>query len=216
MNELKQERPSVLLDKQQINYENALHPSRSASSRIQAQPLLDPAKASALLERGSQFAQKTMQRPLSFVGKIFQGLSDTSAASSRPVSPTEEERYYYQQQQQQFHQQQQYPQQQQYTQQQYTPTQQQQQQYFQQQYPHQQYQQQYLQQQQQEQYQQQQQEQQPILPPRPPSEQFMIQQREQFESNLDTLKSMFPNVDESVCSLILHSNHGDLTKSIDQ
>jgi hypothetical protein len=199
MNELKRERPSVLTDKQQINYENALHPSRSTSSRIQAQPLLlDPAKASALLERGSQFAQKTMQRPLSFVGKIFQGLSDTSVTSSRPESPTEEERYY--QQQSYFQQQQQYPHQQ-----------------YQQQY--QQQQQQYQQQQQQyqfEQQQQQQQQQQPALPPRPPSEQFMIQQRQQFESNLDTLKSMFPNVDDSVCSLILHSSHGDLTKSIDQ
>ncbi|KAI8090573.1 hypothetical protein BDF21DRAFT_436916 [Thamnidium elegans] len=79
MTELKQERPSVTIDKQQINYENAVHPSR-----IQSQPLLDPAKASALLERGSLFAQKTMQKPLSFVGKIFQGLSDSS---SRPQSP---------------------------------------------------------------------------------------------------------------------------------
>ncbi|KAI9273867.1 hypothetical protein EDC94DRAFT_672518 [Helicostylum pulchrum] len=83
MTELKRERPSVTIDKQQINYENTVHPSR-----IQSQPLLlDPAKASALLERGSQFAQKTMQRPLSFVGKIFQGLSDSS--SSRPQSPDE-------------------------------------------------------------------------------------------------------------------------------
>ncbi|OBZ90211.1 Vacuolar protein sorting-associated protein 9a, partial [Choanephora cucurbitarum] len=86
MNELKQERPSITLDKQQVSYENALHPTRS---KLPQQPLLlDPTKAAALLERGSQFAQKTMQRPLTFVGKIFQGLSDTSSASSsRAESP---------------------------------------------------------------------------------------------------------------------------------
>lgn len=184
MKELKQERPSITLDKQQINYENALHPSRSAS-RIQAQPLLDPTKAAALLERGSQFAQKTMQRPISFVGKIFQGLSDTSAASSRAESPTEEEIHYnYFQQQPQYQQQQLHAQ--------------------------------YQQQPYQQQYQQQPQEDHPALPPRPPSEQFIMQQRQQFESNLETLKSMFTNVDDSVCALILQSNHGDLTKSIDQ
>lgn len=97
MSELKQERPFVMIDKQQINYENAVHPSR-----IQSQPLLDPAKASALLERGSLFAQKTMQRPLSFVGKIFQGLSETSSSASsnsRPQSPEENHPgYLYQQQ----------------------------------------------------------------------------------------------------------------------
>jgi hypothetical protein len=94
MGELKQERPSISLDKQQINYENAVHPSRSA--RHQAQPLLDPAKAAALLEKGSQFAQKTMQRPISFVGKIFQGLGDSSGNNSRAESPTDDESRYLQ------------------------------------------------------------------------------------------------------------------------
>ncbi|CAO0796317.1 unnamed protein product [Mucor circinelloides] len=177
MTELQHERPSVALDRQQISYENALHPSRSSSARSQAQPLLDPAKAAALLERGSQFAQKTMQKPISFVGKIFQGLSDTSATSSRAQSPDEEERYH--QQQQQF-----YQQQQQY----------------------------YYQQQQQQQADQQQQ---PPLPPRPHPDQILMQQRQLFDSNLETLKSMFPNVDSSVCYLILHANGGDLSKSID-
>jgi hypothetical protein len=170
MQELKQERPSITLDKQQINYENALHPSRSSTTRPQAQPLLDPAKAAALLEKGSLFAQKTMQRPLSFVGKIFQGLSDTSAGSSRPESPVEDQ---YIQQQQQFY---------------------------------------YNQQQQQ----QQQQQLQPPLPPRPHPDQIIIQQRQQFDANLETLNSMFSNVDNSVCYLILHANGGDLAKSIDQ
>ncbi|KAI8378469.1 hypothetical protein BD560DRAFT_389441 [Blakeslea trispora] len=159
MNELKQERPKVTtLDKQQVSYENALHPTRSASSRLpQTQPLLDPAKAAALLERGSQFAQKTMQRPLTFVGKIFQGLSDTSSASSsRAESPEEEDRY---QQQQQL----------------------------------------------------------PPLPPRPTMhpDQVAMQQRQLFESNLQTLTSMFSNVDQGVCYLVLHANGGDLSRSID-
>ncbi|KAI7893675.1 uncharacterized protein EV154DRAFT_139235 [Mucor mucedo] len=146
MSELQQERPSIMLDKQQINYENAVHPSR-----IQSQPLLDPAKASALLERGSLFAQKTMQRPLSFVGKIFQGLSDTSGTSSRAESPVEEHQET------------------------------------------------------------------PLLPPRPmmPDQQLMMMQRQQFDSNLETLSNMFTNVDISVCKLILNTNHGDLAKSVD-
>ncbi|CEP17622.1 hypothetical protein [Parasitella parasitica] len=178
MAELQHERPTVAIDKQQINYENALHPSRSSSARAQAQPLLDPAKAAALLERGSQFAQKTMQRPISFVGKIFQGLSDTSANSSRAESPDEEERYY--QQQQQFYRQQQqyYYQQQQHSDQQYL-------------------------------------NQQPPLPPRPHPDQILMQQRQQFDANLATLNSMFTNIDNGVCYLILHTNGGDLAKSID-
>lgn len=167
MTELQQERPSIMLDKQQINYENAVHPSRSAS-RLQAQPLLDPAKAAALLERGSQFAQKTMQRPISFVGKIFQGLSEnttaTSSNSSRAQSPV-----YYEQQQYEQEQDQEYGEE----------------------------------------------ERTPALPPRPLLNTVM-QQRQQFDSNLETLNSMFTNVDNSVCYLVLHANHGDLAKSIDQ
>lgn len=183
MQELKQERPSVTLDKQQINYENALHPSRSSTTRPQAQPLLDPAKAAALLEKGSQFAQKTMQRPLTFVGKIFQGLSDTSAGNSRPDSPVDDhyiqqqQQFYYNQQQQQLHQQRQL---------------------HQQQLP------------------QQLQHHQPPLPPRPHPDQIIMQQRQQFDANLETLNHMFSNVDNSVCYLILHANGGDLAKSIDQ
>jgi hypothetical protein len=117
---------------------------------------LDSAKAAALLEKGSQFAQKTMQRPLNFVGKIFQGLSDTSGNSSRASSPVEE--YYHPEDQQQ----------------------------------------------------------QPPLPPRPSQADTLLRQKHQFESNLQTLKIMFSNVDESVCYLILSANQGDLTKSIDQ
>ena len=84
MNELKMERPSISLNKQQVSYENALHPSRS-SPRLPTQGLLDSSKAVAFLEKGSLLAQKTMQRPLSFVGKIFQGLTPTE--ESRPPLP---------------------------------------------------------------------------------------------------------------------------------
>lgn len=172
MTELQQERPSILLDKQQINYENALHPSRSSASRLQAQqqPLLDPAKAAALLERGSQFAQKTMQRPISFVGKIFQGLSENNAGSnqsSRAQSPeyfgSELGQEYEERREEEGETN----------------------------------------------------ERTPALPPRPLLN-TVIQQRQQFNNNLETLNSMFTNVDNSVCYLILHANHGDLAKSIDQ
>jgi hypothetical protein len=160
MTELQQERPSIMLDKQKINYENAVHPS--SSTRIaQQQPLLDPTKAAALLERGSLFAQKTMQRPISFVGKIFQGLSDTSSisGSSRATSPVDDQLITV--------------------------------------------------------------DTTPSLPPRPPTNQILLHQqqqqhRQQFDSNLEILNSMFSNVDNSVCYLVLHSNHGDLSKSIDQ
>lgn len=73
-------------DKQQVSYESSLHPSRSSSTIKYTQPLL---LDSALLEKKSRFAQKTLQRPLSFVGKLFQGLSDiTSASQIRPESIT--------------------------------------------------------------------------------------------------------------------------------
>lgn len=93
MSELEQERPSVTQDKQKINYDNAIHPSRSP--RVQAQPLIDPVKATALLEKGSSFAQKTMQKPLNFVGKIFQGLNEGSPDNDESSS----QRYHQQQQQ---------------------------------------------------------------------------------------------------------------------
>ncbi|KAI7906573.1 uncharacterized protein BX663DRAFT_496977 [Cokeromyces recurvatus] len=97
MLELKKERPpSMIQDKQQISYENTLHPSSTTNKGYhQQQPLLiDSAKAAALLERGSQFAQKTMQRPLSFVGKIFQGLSENRIGESSSSSD-EEDRHYH-------------------------------------------------------------------------------------------------------------------------
>jgi hypothetical protein len=72
-------------DKQQMSYENAPHPLRSSFTIKYTQPLLlNSAKASAaLLERKSQFAQRTMQKPLGFVGKVFHGSSDNSSTSSQ-------------------------------------------------------------------------------------------------------------------------------------
>lgn len=175
MLELKKERPLIKPDKQQVSYENALHPSRSSSSTIKnTQPLLlDSAKASALLEKGSQFAQKTMQRSLSFVGKIFQGLSDTTSASpSRPGSPqTEDDESEGFDQHSGRYESQQQP-------------------YFQQ-----------------------------HAPRSPQIDQIIIQQqKQQFDENLKSLVSMFPNIDNSVCHLVLHENGGDLllSKSIDK
>ncbi|KAG1144191.1 hypothetical protein G6F37_006476 [Rhizopus arrhizus] len=86
MNELKKERPSITLDKEKISYESALHPSRSSPS-ISTQSLLDSSKAANLLEKGSLLAQKTMQKPLSFVGKLFQGLTEDEEESSPPLPP---------------------------------------------------------------------------------------------------------------------------------
>jgi CUE domain len=90
MKELEKERPLEAV-KEKVNYDNAIHPSqspRSGSSQSQ-QPLIDPVKAAALLEKGSSFAQKTMQKPLNFMGKILQNLND----SSRPSTPDSDDEY---------------------------------------------------------------------------------------------------------------------------
>lgn len=90
MKELEKERPLEAV-KEKINYDNAIHPSQSprpGSSQSQ-QPLIDPVKAAALLEKGSSFAQKTMQKPLNFMGKILQNLND----SSRPSTPDSDDEY---------------------------------------------------------------------------------------------------------------------------
>ncbi|KAG2183038.1 hypothetical protein INT44_006019 [Umbelopsis vinacea] len=90
MKELEKERPLEAV-KEKVNYDNAIHPSQSprpGSSQSQ-QPLIDPVKAAALLEKGSSFAQKTMQKPLNFMGKILQNLND----SSRPSTPDSDDEY---------------------------------------------------------------------------------------------------------------------------
>jgi hypothetical protein len=90
MKELEKEKPLEAV-KEKVNYDNAIHPSQSprpGSSQSQ-QPLIDPVKAAALLEKGSSFAQKTMQKPLNFMGKILQNLND----SSRPSTPDSDDEY---------------------------------------------------------------------------------------------------------------------------
>lgn len=185
MAELEQERPSVSQDKQKINYENALHPSRSPQA--QAQPLIDPVKAAALIEKGSSFAQKTMQKPLNFVGKIFQGLNEGGSSGeeehqprqgdyyggqpvyqNQPLPPTPPQGHYHQQQQQQ---QQPYP----------SPNS----------IPH--------------------------LPPRPlpPDPRAIEDARRAFDENLQSIITMFPNVEPDVCFMILQANDGQVGPTID-
>ncbi|KAI9276639.1 hypothetical protein BDA99DRAFT_493758 [Phascolomyces articulosus] len=188
MAELEQERPSVSQDKQKINYDNAVHPSRSP--QVQPQPLIDPVKAAALIEKGSTFAQKTMQKPLNFVGKIFQGLNEGSPGSSDDELAAQ--RYY----QQQLQQQQGGPAGPMYVQQQH-------QQLLQQHY---------LQQQQG------QPETIPQMPPRPlPSipDARAAEARQEFDENLQSIITMFPNIEPQVCFMILQANEGHVGQTID-
>ena len=190
MAELKQERPSVSQDKQKINYDNAVHPSRSPQA--QPQPLIDPVKAAALIEKGSTFAQKTMQKPLNFVGKIFQGLNEGSPGSSDDEIAAQR---YYQQQQQQGGPMyvQPYPQQQQQVPQHLLP-----QQYIQQQPGN--------------------PDSLPQMPPRPlppVPDARAAEARREFDENLQSIITMFPNVEPQVCFMILQANEGHVGQTID-
>ncbi|KAI7875402.1 hypothetical protein K492DRAFT_210947 [Lichtheimia hyalospora FSU 10163] len=178
MAELEQERPTVSQDKQKINYENALHPSRSPQA--QAQPLIDPVKAAALIEKGSSFAQKTMQKPLNFVGKIFQGLNEGGSSGEEEHQPRQGEYYGGQQAYQgqplpptppQGGAQPPYP----------SPNS----------IPH--------------------------LPPRPlpPDPRVVEDARRAFDENLQSIITMFPNVEPDVCFMILQANDGQVGPTID-
>ncbi|KAF7728015.1 hypothetical protein EC973_006780 [Apophysomyces ossiformis] len=198
MDELDHERPTVSQDKQKINYDNAVHPSRSPRATTQ-QPLIDPIKAAALLEKGTTFAQKTMQKPLNFVGKIIQGLGE---GSSRPDSPEyDEEGRYRERQPVYYSQQQQPPWNGQETSAQYEarihgyapgspyypdPTNI------------------------------------PSLPPRPmvhppttPEALAQQEARRSFDESLKIITNMFPNVEPDVCFLILQENDGRLPQTVD-
>ncbi|CAO3687936.1 unnamed protein product [Rhizopus stolonifer] len=83
MNELDNERPFVNLDKGQVDYQDALNPSRSSGS-ISTENLFDSSKA-AFIEKGNQFAQK-MQKPLNMIGKLFQGMTPTEEKNP-PLPP---------------------------------------------------------------------------------------------------------------------------------
>ncbi|ORY95537.1 hypothetical protein BCR43DRAFT_493140 [Syncephalastrum racemosum] len=189
MAELEQERPSIALDKQKINYDNAVHPSRSP--RAQPQPLIDPVKAAALLERGSSFAQKTMQKPLNFVGKIFQGLNESSDGEDDDDEERPYRRYV-------------------------SPPQQQQHQH---------------------QHQHQHQQQPPLMPPgtvlpdgrivveggsvpqmppRPlPPDPRAVEAQRVFDANLQTIITMFPNVEPDVCFMVFQANEGHVSQTVD-
>ncbi|KAI8388712.1 uncharacterized protein BYT42DRAFT_611723 [Radiomyces spectabilis] len=205
MNELEQERPSITHDKRQISYDNVVHPSQSP--QVQTPLLIDPVKAAALLEKGSNFAQKTMQKPLDFVGKILQGLGENTPLSTSPPEqqreatpvPDDEEarmyreraRLYYEQQQQQLHGHSQgrypggwqhvYPGNMPYASQQTLATAQ--------------------------------------LPPQATHMHVSERRREEmqraFDDKLKTVIAMFPNVDPDVCFMILQASDGQVAKTVD-
>ncbi|RUS24915.1 hypothetical protein BC938DRAFT_472910, partial [Jimgerdemannia flammicorona] len=85
MQELELERPrlSLLEERSKVNYDNVVPLSKSPRMEPK-QTLIDPVKAAKLLERGSNFAQRTIQKPLNFVGKILQELNE-AGQSSGPV-----------------------------------------------------------------------------------------------------------------------------------
>ncbi|GBB96005.1 hypothetical protein RclHR1_02660026 [Rhizophagus clarus] len=104
MKELDKERPKIPENTREISYDNVLHPSRSAQHL--KSPILNPAQARALFENGRNFAQRTIQKPLNIVGKIFAEISNeanetlntrqvnsnlevnsSSQSSSRSISP---------------------------------------------------------------------------------------------------------------------------------
>lgn len=104
MKELERERPKIPENTREISYDNVLHPSRSAQNL--RSPILNPAQARALFENGRNFAQRTIQKPLNIVGKIFAEISNeanetlntrqvnsnlevnsSSQSSSRSISP---------------------------------------------------------------------------------------------------------------------------------
>jgi len=104
MKELEKERPKIPENTREISYDNVLHPSRSA--QYLKSPILNPAQARALFENGRNFAQRTIQKPLNIVGKIFAEISNeanetlntrqvnsnlevnsSSQSSSRSISP---------------------------------------------------------------------------------------------------------------------------------
>lgn len=98
MKELEKERPQLQENNRDIiNYDNAIHPSRHPLNAKSS--LLNSAQARVLLEKGSMFAQWTFHKPLSVVGKIFAEISNelnetrsiissaSSDSSSRSTSP---------------------------------------------------------------------------------------------------------------------------------
>ncbi|RIA90208.1 hypothetical protein C1645_770424, partial [Glomus cerebriforme] len=82
MKELEKERPKIPENTREISYDNVLHPSRSAQHL--KSPILNPAQARALFENGRSFAQRTIQKPLNIVGKIFAEISNEANETLNP------------------------------------------------------------------------------------------------------------------------------------
>ncbi|CAG8666563.1 3557_t:CDS:2, partial [Racocetra fulgida] len=72
--EIDRERPKLQENNREISYDNVMHPSRNAL-HVRT-PILNPAQAKALFEKGSILAQKTIQKPLNIVGRIFSEISN--------------------------------------------------------------------------------------------------------------------------------------------
>ncbi|CAJ0851710.1 7393_t:CDS:2 [Entrophospora sp. SA101] len=77
--ELAEETPKLPENTKEISYDNAINPSKpivannnnNRLSLINPAQLLNPAQAKALFEKGSYYAQRTIQTPINMVGKLF-------------------------------------------------------------------------------------------------------------------------------------------------
>ncbi|CAG8756409.1 23846_t:CDS:2, partial [Cetraspora pellucida] len=72
--EIDRERPKLQENNREISYDNVMHPSKNPL-HVRT-PILNPAQAKALFEKGSILAQKTIQKPLNIVGRIFSEISN--------------------------------------------------------------------------------------------------------------------------------------------
>ncbi|CAG8444973.1 5940_t:CDS:2 [Gigaspora rosea] len=82
--EIDSERPKLQENNREISYDNVMHPSKNPL-HVRT-PILDPAQAKALFEKGSILAQKTIQKPLNIVGRIFAEISNDFSDFNEPLS----------------------------------------------------------------------------------------------------------------------------------
>ncbi|CAG8538747.1 9642_t:CDS:10 [Paraglomus brasilianum] len=89
MKELERERPKPEENDSVLTYDNVVHPRSTQSTKS---PLLNSAQAKAFLEKGSNFAQRTIQKPLNmmnkFLSEIANDLQDTPLAPPTPPRPS--------------------------------------------------------------------------------------------------------------------------------
>ncbi|KAF9287559.1 hypothetical protein BGZ68_001656 [Mortierella alpina] len=225
MTELSQERADAMAAADAAGFVSGGASTGSGSStsaggpRKQESRLAVLVAAAALIERGANFATKTMQKPLDLIERMFQDNGDEEEMA-RPYPPRPVPQYQQQQQQQPSMQRPQAPQRDDsFTEFVYVPAGQQLQQTS-------------LQQPQEFYQQQQQQEypgnvqrarqrtvsgtQQPQQPHAPhPSQQQQQQSAEDYLQALETLADMFPTCERQVCDVILQANDGRLSPSID-